>query len=103
MQDNNLKPAGINFPSVDKALEGVVQTNESIEKDAKKKAISTSKYALVAYASARANQIAAYNAGIDAGHLNAVGPVVPSYYNEKPLSIAMREIAEGKINCDLQN
>jgi DNA-directed RNA polymerase subunit omega len=54
-----------------------------------------SKYALVIYAAKRARQINAYYAQMGEGLLEYVGPLVPTHAQEKPLSIALREITEG--------
>ena len=54
-----------------------------------------SKYALVIYAAKRARQINAYYAQLNEGLLEYVGPLVDTHTQEKPLSIALREINEG--------
>lgn len=54
-----------------------------------------SKYALVIYASKRARQINAYYSQLHEGLFEYVGPLVDTRLNEKPLSIALREINEG--------
>lgn len=54
-----------------------------------------SKYKLVLYASKRARQINAYYSQLGEGLLEYVGPLVETSPQEKPLSIAMREINEG--------
>jgi len=54
-----------------------------------------SKYALVIYAAKRARQINAYYSQLNEGLLEYVGPLVETRPQEKPLSIAMREINEG--------
>ena len=51
-----------------------------------------SKYALVLYAAKRARQINAYYSQLGEGLLEYVGPLVETHVQEKPLSIAMREI-----------
>jgi DNA-directed RNA polymerase subunit omega len=53
---------------------------------------SGSKYALVIQAAKRARQINAYYAQLSEGLLEYVGPLVPTHPQEKPLSIAMREL-----------
>lgn len=55
-----------------------------------------SKYALVIYAAKRARQINAYYSQLGEGLLEYVGPLVETHVQEKPLSIALREI-----NADL--
>jgi DNA-directed RNA polymerase subunit omega len=54
-----------------------------------------SKYALVIYAAKRARQINAYYAQLGEGLLEYVGPLVETHVQEKPLSIALREITDG--------
>lgn len=57
-----------------------------------------SKYALVIFASKRARQINDYYADLHEGSLfDNVGPLVDSAINDKPLSIAMHEINEDKL------
>ncbi|EWS82840.1 DNA-directed RNA polymerase subunit omega [Brachybacterium phenoliresistens] len=72
------QPEGITNPPIDRLLEDV-----------------DSKYALVLYASQRARQINAYYAQLSEGLLEFVGPLVDVDNQEKPLSIALREIDEG--------
>ena len=54
-----------------------------------------SKYKLVLYSAKRARQINAYYSQLGEGLLEYVGPLVETHVQEKPLSIAMREINEG--------
>ncbi|GAA4372453.1 DNA-directed RNA polymerase subunit omega [Paeniglutamicibacter cryotolerans] len=54
-----------------------------------------SKYALVINSAKRARQINAYYAQLHEGLFEYVGPLVETRLNEKPLSIALREINEG--------
>ena len=54
-----------------------------------------SKYALVIYAAKRARQINAYYSQLGEGLLEYVGPLVETHVQEKPLSVALREINEG--------
>ncbi len=68
-------PEGITDPPIDELLEA-----------------ADSKYALVIYSSKRARQINAYYAQLHEGLLEYVGPLVDTRPQEKPLSIAMREI-----------
>jgi DNA-directed RNA polymerase subunit omega len=57
-----------------------------------------SKYALVIFASKRARQINDYYADLHEGSLfDNVGPLVDSNVDDKPLSVAMREINEDKL------
>ena len=58
-----------------------------------------SKYALVIYAAKRARQINAYYSQLGEGLLEYVGPLVETTVQEKPLSIALREVNEGKLVC----
>jgi DNA-directed RNA polymerase subunit omega len=53
---------------------------------------SDSKYKLVLFAAKRARQINAYYAQLGEGLLEYVGPLVDTHVQEKPLSIALREI-----------
>jgi DNA-directed RNA polymerase subunit omega len=57
-----------------------------------------SKYALVINSAKRARQINAYYAQLHEGLFEYVGPLVDTRLNEKPLSIALREINEGMLN-----
>ncbi|GAA1729009.1 DNA-directed RNA polymerase subunit omega [Aeromicrobium alkaliterrae] len=59
-----------------------------------------SKYKLVLYSSKRARQINAYYAQLGEGLLEYVGPLVETHVQEKPLSIAMREINEGLLTVE---
>ena len=57
-----------------------------------------SKYALVIFASKRARQINDYYADLHEGSLfDNVGPLVDSTVEDKPLSVALREINEDKL------
>ncbi len=71
---------GITNPPVDELLEHV-----------------DSKYRLVLFAAKRARQINAYYAQLGEGLLENVGPMVTAAPEDKPLSIALREINEGKL------
>ena len=75
---SNVRPEGMTNPPIDDLL-----------------AIAGSKYQLVVYAARRARQINAYYAQLGEGLLENVGPLVDTHLQEKPLSIAMREINEG--------
>ena len=75
MSGTKATPEGITDPPIDDLLE-----------------VSDSKYALVIYAAKRARQINGYYAQLNEGLLEYVGPLVDSAPQEKPLSIAMREI-----------
>jgi DNA-directed RNA polymerase subunit omega len=59
-----------------------------------------SKYALVIYAAKRARQINAYYSQLGEGLLEYVGPLVETHVQEKPLSVALREINEGLLSAE---
>lgn len=69
------QPIGITDPPIDELL-----------------ARADSKYALVIFAAKRARQINAYYSQLNDGLLEHVGPLVGAKPQEKPLSIALREI-----------
>ena len=73
-------PEGITYPPVDDLLEQV-----------------DSKYRLVMFAAKRARQINAYYAQLGEGLLESVGPLVETMPQEKPLSIALREVQAGQL------
>ena len=73
MSSNN--PESITNPPIDSLLEHV-----------------DSKYELVLFAAKRARQINSYYSQLGQGLLENVGPLVETSNQEKPLSIAMREI-----------
>ena len=75
------KLEGIVSPSIDKLLNVV-----------------PSKYELVMVASKRARQINEYYSSLQDGSLfNNVGPLVDAYPEEKPLTIALKEIDQSKL------
>jgi len=76
-------PEGITNPPIDELLEK-----------------TTSKYALVIFAAKRARQINAYYSQLNEGLLEYVGPLVETRPQEKPLSIAMREIDGGLLTVE---
>jgi DNA-directed RNA polymerase subunit omega len=76
-------PEGITNPPIDELLEA-----------------TDSKYSLVIYASKRARQINAYYSQLSEGLLEYVGPLVETHVQEKPLSIAMREINTGLLSSE---
>ncbi|MBW8173134.1 DNA-directed RNA polymerase subunit omega [Ornithinimicrobium sp. Arc0846-15] len=57
-----------------------------------------SKYALVIYAAKRARQINAYYSQLSEGLLEYVGPLVEADQTDKPLSIALQEIDQHKLD-----
>jgi len=57
-----------------------------------------SKYGLVILAAKRARQINDYYAALHEGNfMNTVGPLVDAGVEDKPLSIAMREVVAGAV------
>lgn len=74
----NTQPEGITNPPIDNLLHDI-----------------DSKYRLVIFAAKRARQINAYYSQLGEGLLENVGPMVPAAPEEKPLSIALREMNEG--------
>ena len=77
------QPEGITYPSIDDLLDK-----------------TDSKYSLVSYAAKRARQINAYYSQLGEGLLEYVGPLVETYVQEKPLSIALREIDAGLLTAE---
>ena len=75
--------------------EGV--TNPSIDDLLTK---TDSKYKLVLYSAQRARQINAYYSQLGEGLLEYVGPLVDTHVQEKPLSIALREINDDLLTCE---
>ena len=61
--------------------------------------VTDSKYRLVIMAAKRARQINAYYSQLGEGLLEYVGPLVETRSQEKPLSIALREIREGLLTA----
>ena len=59
-----------------------------------------SKYKLVLYSARRARQINAYYSQLGEGLLEYVGPLVDTHVQEKPLSIALREINDDLLTCE---
>ena len=59
-----------------------------------------SKYKLVLYSAQRARQINAYYSQLGEGLLEYVGPLVDTHVQEKPLSIALREINEDLLTME---
>jgi DNA-directed RNA polymerase subunit omega len=59
-----------------------------------------SKYKLVLYSAKRARQINAYYSQLGEGLLEYVGPLVDTHVQEKPLSIALREISEDLLTVE---
>jgi DNA-directed RNA polymerase subunit omega len=76
-------PEGITNPPIDELLDR-----------------TQSKYALVIFAAKRARQINAYYSQLGEGLLEYVGPLVEAAPQEKPLSIALREINAGLLTAE---
>ena len=76
-------PEGITNPPIDQLLSKV-----------------DSKYSLVLYSAKRARQINAYYSQLGEGLLEYVGPLVETRLQEKPLSIALREISERLLTAE---
>ncbi|MCL1900198.1 MAG: DNA-directed RNA polymerase subunit omega [Promicromonosporaceae bacterium] len=83
MAGTSAQPVGITDPPIDELLDK-----------------TDSKYGLVLYAAKRARQINSYYAQLNEGLLENVGPLVDPRAQEKPLSIAMREINEGLLTAN---
>ena len=81
MSGTSIRPEGITYPPIDDLL-----------------GKTHSKYSLVIEAAKRARQINAYYSQLGEGLLEYVGPLVETHPQEKPLSVALREI-----NGDLLN
>lgn len=80
---HDVQPEGITNPPIDDLL-----------------SVADSKYALVIYAAKRARQINAYYSQLEDGLLEHVGPLVDTHVEEKPLSVALREINSGVLRCE---
>ena len=76
-------PEGITNPPIDALLDRV-----------------DSKYSLVIFGAKRARQINAYYSQLGEGLLEYVGPLVETHVQEKPLSIALREIDAGLLSSE---
>ena len=72
-------------------------TNPSIDDLLEK---TDSKYKLVLYSAKRARQINAYYSQLGEGLLEYVGPLVDTHVQEKPLSVALREIEADLVTCE---
>ncbi|GAA3445732.1 MULTISPECIES: DNA-directed RNA polymerase subunit omega [Planomonospora] len=83
MASNAAYAEGITNPSIDALLD-----------------IVDSKYSLVIFGSKRARQINAYYSQLGEGLLEYVGPLVETHAQEKPLSIALREVSEGLLTSE---
>ena len=83
MASSSAYAEGITNPSIDALLD-----------------IVDSKYSLVIMGAKRARQINAYYSQLGEGLLEYVGPLVETHAQEKPLSIALREVAEGLLSAE---
>lgn len=83
MASSSAYAEGITNPSIDALLD-----------------IVDSKYSLVIMGAKRARQINAYYSQLGEGLLEYVGPLVETHAQEKPLSIALREVAEGLLTSE---
>ena len=81
----SIRPEGITYPPLDNLLEK-----------------TASKYSLVIYAAKRARQINAYYSQLGEGLIEYVGPLVETHHQEKPLSVAMREIDSGLLTAEAE-
>jgi DNA-directed RNA polymerase subunit omega len=79
----NIAAVGVTNPPIDELLDK-----------------TDSKYKLVLYSAKRARQINAYYSQLGEGLLEYVGPLVDTHVQEKPLSIALREINENLLTCE---
>lgn len=80
MLGTSAQPEGITNPPIDDLLEKV-----------------DSKYGLVVEAAKRARQINSYTRQLEENQLEFFGPLVDSEPTEKPLSVALREVSQDKI------
>ena len=80
-------------PDSDTELLSMVMCDELLTK-------TDSKYKLVLYSAKRARQINAYYSQLGEGLLEYVGPLVETHVQEKPLSIALREINRDLLTCE---
>ena len=85
MYGTTANPQGITKPAIDELLSKV-----------------DSKYSLAVYSAARARQINAYRQEMKAGDGNIanIGPLVASAPDDKPLSLALEEIAADKLKLE---
>ena len=81
MSGTSIRPEGITYPPIDDLL-----------------GKTHSKYSLVIEAAKRARQINAYYSQLGEGLLEYVGPLVETHPQEKPLSVALREIDGDLLN-----
>ncbi|NLW13894.1 MAG: DNA-directed RNA polymerase subunit omega [Trueperella sp.] len=81
-------PEGITSPAIDVLLDKV-----------------DSKYTLAVFSAARARQINSYRQEMKSGDQNVtnIGPLVPATPEDKPLSVALEEIAQDKLSMSLED
>jgi DNA-directed RNA polymerase subunit omega len=96
---NVVNSFGITYPPIDELLAKVRESEEKTDSDESKGV--GSKFALAALAAVRARQIVSYYSQLSDGLLENVGPLVDHYLQEKALSIAMREIHQGRLDLHL--
>ena len=79
-------PEGITKPAIDELLDKV-----------------DSKYTLAVYSATRARQINAYRQEMKSGDQNItnIGPLIAANAEDKPLSVALEEIAQDKLSMTL--
>ena len=79
-------PEGITKPAIDDLLSKV-----------------ESKYTLAVYSAVRARQINSYRQETISGDANIVniGPLIPTTPDQKPLSVALEEIVEDKLDMEI--
>lgn len=80
-------PEGVTSPAIDDLLDKV-----------------PSKYTLAVYSATRARQINGYRQEMKSGdgNITQIGPLVPASAEEKPLSVALEEIAKDKLNLSIE-
>ena len=88
MIGTSANPQGITKPAIDDLLSKV-----------------ESKYTLAVYGAARARQINSYRQEMLSGdgNITNVGPLVPSSSDDKPLSLALEEIAADKLELETKH
>ncbi|ADH92580.1 DNA-directed RNA polymerase subunit omega [Arcanobacterium haemolyticum] len=82
MSGTTANPEGITSPAIDNLLEKV-----------------DSKYTLAVFGAARARQINSYRQELKSGdgNITSIGPLVQSSPEDKPLSVALQEVADDKL------
>ncbi|WP_216398195.1 DNA-directed RNA polymerase subunit omega [Arcanobacterium phocae] len=82
MSGTTANPEGITSPAIDNLLEKV-----------------DSKYTLAVFGAARARQINSYRQELKSGdgNITSLGPLVSASPEDKPLSVALQEVADDKL------